>query len=32
MDALVLEDLLFVKSEQPPLEGDSDWRKEFELD
>jgi carbamoyltransferase len=32
MDVLVLEDCLLVKSEQKPLEDDSDWRKEFELD
>ena len=32
MDVLVLENCVLVKSEQKPLEGDSDWRKEFELD
>ena len=32
MDVLVLENCLLVKSEQKPLEDDSDWRKEFELD
>jgi carbamoyltransferase len=32
MDALVLEDLILYKSEQPALAGDSDWRKEYELD
>jgi carbamoyltransferase len=32
MDLLVLENCLLEKSRQKPLEGDSDWRKEFELD
>jgi len=32
MDALVLEDLILYKNEQPALAGDSDWRKEYELD
>jgi carbamoyltransferase len=32
MDLLVLEDCIVYKSEQPPLQDDSDWRKEFELD
>jgi carbamoyltransferase len=32
MDVLVLENCVLVKSEQKPLEEDSDWRKEFELD
>jgi carbamoyltransferase len=32
IDILVLENCLLYKSEQKPLEGDSDWQKEFELD
>jgi carbamoyltransferase len=32
MDALVLEDCILYKEEQPPLEGDADWRKVYELD
>ncbi len=32
MDALVLGNYLLYKDEQKPLEEDSDWRKEFELD
>jgi carbamoyltransferase len=32
MDLLVLENCVLEKSRQKPLEGDSDWRKEFELD
>jgi carbamoyltransferase len=32
MDFLVLEDCVLLKSEQTPLEDDSDWRNEFELD
>jgi carbamoyltransferase len=32
MDYLLLEDCLLDKKEQKPLEGDSDWRKEFQLD
>jgi carbamoyltransferase len=32
IDALVLEDVILLKHEQPALAGDSDWRKEFELD
>jgi carbamoyltransferase len=32
MDVLVLENCVLVKSEQKALEGDTDWRKEFELD
>jgi len=32
MDYLVLEDFLIDKKEQKPLEDDTDWRKEFELD
>jgi carbamoyltransferase len=32
IDILVLENCLLEKSEQKPLEGDSDWQKEFELD
>jgi carbamoyltransferase len=32
MDVLVLENCILLKNEQKPLEGDSDWKKEFELD
>ena len=32
MDALVLENLVLHKSEQPKLTGDTDWRKDYELD
>ena len=32
MDALVMEDVVLYKSEQPPLPDDGDWRKEYELD
>ena len=32
MDVLVLENCLLKKEDQKPLEGDSDWKKEFELD
>ncbi len=32
MDYLVLENFLLDKREQPKLENDSDWKKEFELD
>jgi carbamoyltransferase len=32
MDVLVLENCVLVKTEQPELKGDTDWRKEFELD
>jgi carbamoyltransferase len=32
MDLLVLENCVLEKSRQKPLEHDSDWRKEFELD
>jgi carbamoyltransferase len=32
MDALVLEDLVLHKAEQPKLTGDTDWRKDYELD
>jgi carbamoyltransferase len=32
MDVLVLEDCIIYKSNQPPLKGDTNWRKEFELD
>jgi len=28
----VLENCVLEKAQQKPLEGDSDWRKEFELD
>ena len=32
MDLLVLENCVLLKTEQKPLEGDTDWKKEFELD
>jgi len=32
MDILVLENLVLLKSEQTPLDEDTDWRSEFELD
>jgi len=32
MDILVLENCILYKTEQKPLEGDTDWKKEFELD
>jgi carbamoyltransferase len=32
MDALVLEDCILLKEEQPPLAGDADWRAQYELD
>ncbi len=32
MDYLILGDFLVDKTEQKPLDGDVDWRKEFELD
>jgi carbamoyltransferase len=32
MDYLVLGNFLLDKAEQKPLEGDTDWQKEFELD
>ncbi len=32
MDLLVLEDCLVWKAEQPPLEGDDDWRRTYVLD
>lgn len=32
MDALVLEDCILLKEEQPPLDGDADWRTIYELD
>ncbi len=32
MDYLVLNDCILAKTEQPELQGDSDWRKEFQLD
>jgi carbamoyltransferase len=32
MDVLVLENCVLRKAEQRPLTGDTDWRKEFELD
>lgn len=32
MDVLVLENCVLYKADQKPLEEDSDWKKEFELD
>lgn len=32
MDYLVMENFILDKKEQKPLENDTDWRKEFELD
>lgn len=32
MDVLILENCLLQKADQKPLEGDTDWKKEFELD
>ena len=32
LDLLVLENCVLEKAQQKPLEGDSDWRNEFELD
>jgi carbamoyltransferase len=32
MDALALEDCILLKEEQPPLAGDTDWRKQYDLD
>lgn len=32
MDALALGNYLLYKEEQKPLENDTDWKKEFELD
>jgi len=32
LDVLVLENCVLEKAQQKPLEGDSDWRNEFELD
>lgn len=32
MDVLVLENCVLLKAEQKPLAGDTDWKKEFELD
>ncbi len=32
MDYLAIGSFLLAKSEQPALQGDSDWKKEFELD
>jgi carbamoyltransferase len=32
MDVLVVENFVLYKSKQKPLSGDSDWKKEFELD
>ena len=32
MDALILENCILLKENQPALEGDTDWKKEYELD
>ena len=32
MDVVVLENYVLKKEDQKPLEGDSDWKREFELD
>jgi carbamoyltransferase len=32
IDILVLENCLLYKADQKPLEGDTDWQKEFEMD
>ena len=32
MDVLVLENLVLHKTEQKALEGDEDWREQYELD
>jgi carbamoyltransferase len=32
MDVLVLENCVLYKGDQKPLQGDTDWKKEFELD
>jgi len=32
IDILVLENCLLEKADQPPLQNDTDWRSEFELD
>jgi len=32
MDALVLENFVLLKHEQPPLKNDADWRTQFQLD
>ena len=32
MDALVLEDYVLVKADQPPFEDDEEWRQTFQLD
>jgi carbamoyltransferase len=32
IDVLVLENCVLQKADQKPLEGDSDWRREFQLD
>ena len=32
MDLLVLENCVLFKTDQKPLEGDTDWKKEFDLD
>ena len=32
IDVLVLDNCLLDKATQPPLVGDSDWKREFELD
>ena len=32
IDALVLEDCVLVKGDQPPFEDDEEWRQTFQLD
>ena len=32
MDVLVIEDYIFIKSEQPEYKESGDWTSEFELD
>lgn len=32
LDALILEDFILLKSEQPPFADDPDWRAQYELD
>ncbi len=32
MDALILENCILLKEDQPKLEGDTDWKKEYDLD
>jgi carbamoyltransferase len=32
MDALVIGDFVLLKERQPPLQGDADWKRQYELD